>query len=321
MDAELNPAIQTPPPGELPPPSTEETVSLAEHAAQFDPKRPDPAPESDPVVAPTLAPGDRPRHRAKSQQASPADVPRIAELTKKLRDAERERDEWKAKHTPPSVPIQASPAAPAEKSPASAEKPVGKPTWDTFQNQIGETYQTWAEAQDAFADARDDWKDAQAQQVSAQRVGEQAYQQVLQSYSTKAQDYAKTTPTFFDTMAAAAPVLDSIPDLLFQAIVRHDNGPEIAYALVTHPDQLDEMCLLTDGKAVTESSVALLQRRLSHYRQPAAPIESAAPAIPRPPAPRPPNSIRTGPLKTGDDLPADGHSLAEHERAFGKKRR
>lgn len=309
----VNTAIQTPPPGEVAPPSTEEPVSLADHAAQFDPKRPEPAPTD---AEPAQLPSERPRHRARSQQASATDVPRIAELTKKLRDAERERDEWKTKAAAP-MPAPVTESIRQHEPIATVE---GKPTWKTFEEQIGTTFETWADAQDAYGDARDEWKQAQVLKSYAEQQTQHAQQQVLESYTTKAQTYAKSTPDFFDRMKAAAPILDHIPDLLFQSIVRHDNGPEIAYYLVTHPVELDTMVLLADGKSVNESSVATLQRRLSYYRQPAASIASAATVPQHTPAPRPPNAMRTAPMKTGDDLPGDGHSLAEHARAFGKRR-
>lgn len=303
MESEIvqSPVVEAPPPVQAPEPTEE--ASIADHEQQFGKGAPK-TPSED---------TEKPRHRAKSQQATPNDVPRIAELTKRLREAERERDEWKAKHSAPPEPPKAA-SAPAP------EKPADKPSWKTFEEQIGAKFESWADAQDAYIDARDAWKEAQAQKAQAVQQQTTAEQAVLRTYSTKAQEYAKTTPDFFDKMSEAAPVLDHIPDLLFQSIVRHDNGPEIAYYLVTHPVDLDEMCLLTDGKSVSDASVALLQRRLSHYRVPAAATGSVA-VVPRTIAPRPPNPVKTAPQKPGEDLPGDDASIADHERAFGKKRR
>lgn len=318
MDTEVvNPAIQTPPPGEVAPPSTEEPVSLKDHAAQFDPKRPpDPAP---PDATPAIPSTERPRHRARSQQASAADVPRIAELTKKLRDAERERDEWKSKVSAPPVAPVTEPAKavlPEKSIPSGA-----KPTWKQFEDEIGTKYETWAAAQDAFADARDEWRDTQSKQAQHEQAFKASEEHLIKSYVERAQETAKALPDFFEKTGAAKAALDAAPELLTIAVITDDKGPEIAYYLATHPETLAELSLLTDGKSVTQHSVALLQRRLSTYRVPAAPIASAPAVPPHTPAPRPPNAMRTAPMKTGDDLPGEGHSLAEHRRAFDPKAR
>ena len=316
MDTELvNPATQTPPPGEMAPPSTEAPVSLADHAAQFDPKRPPDAPPTD--AMPATPPTDRPRHCAKSQQASAADVPRIAELTKKLRDAERERDEWKSKVAAPiAVAEPAKPVLPEKPIPSGA-----KPTWKQFEDEIGTKYDSWAAAQDAYADARDDWRDQQGKQAQNEQAFKASEETLIKGYVERAQETAKAVPDFFEKTGAAKAALDAAPELLTIAVITDDKGPEIAYYLATHPETLAELSLLTDGKSVTQHSVALLQRRLSSYRLPAAPIASAPAIPPHTPAPRPPNAMRTAPMKTGDDLPGEGHSLAEHRRAFDPKAR
>src|SRR5690242_13494806 len=110
-------------------------LTLAEHQAKFypkakkgndTPKAPDRVTEAEPepVTAETKAETarndkgqfqkvEKERHRAKSQQASAEDAPRIRELTAKLRAAERERDDYKARV---SVPAATTPeSAPATK--------------------------------------------------------------------------------------------------------------------------------------------------------------------------------------------------------------
>lgn len=319
MEPEVNTAIQTPPPGEVAPPQPEETTSLADHAAQFDPKRTESA-ESVPPQEPAVAQPDRPRHRAQKDRANAEDVPRINELTQRLRQAERERDEWKTKAS--QQPLDRPREQRVDDVPRATDaRPTGKPVWQTFEAQIGEKYQTWGEAQDAYVDARDDWKESQARSAYAQQQQTQAQQTVVEAYVKRAQDYGKAHPGFHEKMKASERILDNIPDLLFQSILRLDSGPEITEYLVDHPVELDTMCLLTEGKPVTDESVARLQRRLNQYRQPAADSASAAPAMPPRLAPRPPNALRTGPLKTGDEPLAEDHSIAEHRRAFGPKRR
>lgn len=320
MDAELvNTAIQTPPPGEAAPPSTEPITSVAEHAAQFDPKRPEPPTEGEPEP-------EKPRYRAKSQRASAEDVPRIHELTKKLRDAERERDEWKSKVAAPVLTVTPPTAPPPASRAAVPDAPTAKPTWKAFEDEIGTKYSSWSDAQDAYADARDAWRehDRQQQQVTQQQSAAHAAaierdRQAIVQHQSRMQTFAEKTPDF--TTVTAELMQRALPNALLKAIATHDNGPAFVYHLAQHPDDVDDLFVASHGRSPDDDEfVATLQRRLLKLSSSAAPIASV-PGVPHVPAPRPPNAMRTAPMKTGDDPPADGHSLAEHARAYGPKRR
>jgi hypothetical protein len=100
-----------------------------------------------------------------------------------------------------------------------------------------------------------------------------------------------------------------------------DRGPEYVYYLGQHQDVLDELVLLTEGKAVTDASVAVVQRRLKQSAQAAQSTGSAAVMTPPYTPPKPPNPVRTGPIKAADELPDDTASIAEHAKHFLPKRR
>jgi len=317
MDPEIvAPATPTDP--AAPPAPSEPPVeqSIAEHEAQFGQNRPT---EEEP-------PAERPRHRAKSQQARAEDVPRIAELTKKLREAERERDEWKSKHaTPAPVAPVARETAPAPQQPP---KPPAsdKPSWKTFEAEIGSKYDTWADAQDAFADARDDWKEVDAkrtaerqQQTQTEAAAIERDRQSVVNHRQRMDAFAAKTPDFVTVTDAV--MHQNMPMALVKAIATHDNGPEFVYYLAQHPDALDDLAIVAHGRDPNDDDlVALLQRRLSHYRTAAVPAASAPP-VPARLAPRPPNAARTGSLKTSDEPPGDDASIADHERYYGRRKR
>lgn len=312
--------------------------SLAAHESTFGP----------PKVDADEAPAPRERHRARSQQASSEDFQQIQTLTKELRSKEAEL----AKIRPESLSgsprlltlrrqIQAinaelgdaapKPAVetrpiPAPVVPQSALQSPAKPVWSTFEGEIGTKYATWGDAQDAFADARDGWKEADASAKRAQsQVAEQATQQQqafdsdVRTYLTKTETYAKAHPDF---LAVTKEIRERhMPSVLLAAIVKADNPGDLVYALAQQPDATDDLYIAAAALPPTDDSVALLRRRLAKLSPQAALTGSAVTRPALPPAPKPPNPVRTGPIHTGDDLPGDESSLADHEKAFGPKRR
>lgn len=253
------------------------------------------------------------KHRAKSQQAQAGDVPRINELTQKLRAAERRAEEAeKRASTRPEPERRVEPAKP--------QTPAGEtftfPTFDEYQAQHPETdYEAW---QDARFDARLEHRDQQRAATAAVEQRNTAGRQLIESYATKKAEFTKTHPDF-DAIVESCQTTGLTP-VLESAILTDDNSAALVYYLAQHPEFYDEMLLLTDGKPLDEHYVALAQRRLRARAQTAS-TGSVAPPRLVPPAPRPPNPVRTGPMQTGDDLPGDDSSLADHEKAFGQKRR
>lgn len=254
------------------------------------------------------------RHRAKSQQATAADVPRIAKLTKELRQAQAE--------------LQAIKEAQAAKAPASPPSriavPDPPPDFTTPEPKI-EDFAHEADPYEAMVLAKAEWrleKKAHAQAVEShkkalEQSGQQAdwtFQQIAESHG-KRLDAFRATVKDWDAVVLSKTEQATTP-IMQAACMLAEDGPAFIYYLGNHPDFHDELFLLTDGKPVTEATVASLQRRL-RARVQAAPTGSAASPVVVKPAPRPPNPVRTVPQAAPKDLPGDDDSLEAHEKAFG----
>ncbi len=161
-------------------------------------------------------------------------------------------------------------------------------------------------------------EDQQRQQDHQRTLATQSYQQALESFGTKLTEFKQTHPDY-DTLAQQH-LQTFIPPSANKAILTHDNGPAFVYHLFTHPDVLAEMQFLMADRPPTDEYVALATRWLQSRIQ-AAPTGSVVPTPLKKAAPAPPNPVRTGPTRTADELPGDDASLAEHEKAFGRKRR
>lgn len=304
-------------------PEPESTV--ASHAAQFDPQRSTPMrDEAEPASTPTPAKPER--HRAQSQKARAEDVPRISELTRKLREAERELDRLRTAPTPEPRTERQPQAAPQPIRAAQTTTdgfPDAEPKLEDFHGE-DDPYSAWQRAIGRYDRKRERWEEQQqSRQTQAQTLSQDVQRLRAEQFNAHASRVAAFAPTKPDFAAKLQAANREIPPLLEQAIIEDDKGPEILYTLASDPVFLDEMHLLTDGKPVTESSVAILRRRLTAQlnRTQAAGTGSAA-AMPRTSwTARPPNPVRTSPLTTGDDPPGDGHSLAEHAKHFSPKRR
>lgn len=318
-------------------PPVEESGSLADHERSYSPdveREAEPAAaEPEPVAAETEPAVDRndkgqfkPRQRAKSQQASPEDVPRIAELTRKLREAERERDELRTRTAPP--PAQA-PAAEPEPKPTPRAAGPKFPTYDEFTSAKGYEDATW----DDYYDARARWNYAQ---VRAQERAQEAEVKARETFDTHVSAYRDALPAVYeqypDFDEVTAPNGQPIPvsKALERAVI--EAGPATAYYLATHPEEreaLTQETLIDPANPAFAAVVATTRRYLSSLvaspqrssssRAVAASTGSAL-ALVRHTAPKPPNPVRTSGQRDPDTPPGEDASLAEHERAYGPKR-
>ncbi len=357
MDVEtLTPEQPVTAPAETP---AEDSGSLADHESQFGPesKRQPPADED--------APAPKAPHRAQSHRATPNDVDDIAAQTKRLRQAEQDagitapdkkqgesdraynlrrqadvaealRDARKAgsrpaQNAPPAAlaPHQDTFSAPAARTLQPFGEPAPRP--EAFQN-ADDPAEAYYRAIAAHEFRKQIW-DAQ-QHLQAQH-SEQSHREALAAAETrrlslnaKISEYERTAPDFWQRLDEVEDL--KFPDLMGEAIARDvDNAPRLMYHLATHPDDLVDAIGYAASFAddFSESSVALVRRRLSRYLSSVqgagsqTPTGAPAPAPSVTVAPRPPTPVRTGPLKTGDEPPGDDDSLADHEKYFGRKRR
>jgi len=338
----------------LPPAEPPDTGSLEDHEAAFGPngtgvgveeertEQAVTAPEAGGDKATEAAPRDEqgkftktPRHRAKSQQASPDDVPRIRELTAKLRAAEERAAELERR--PPAAPPQQAPPPPQPRQdappPQAWTPPATRPK--PSEDEIGEKYKTYADFTEDLSEwigeQRDAKRDARLQQETRQKT----YQEWTTQYTTALAD-ARTRYADYDTQVAQADAMTAaqqivLPQVLQDAILSSPRGPDLTYYLATHPDEYRE--LIRDAWQVNHpNSIGLvrkvLESRLPPVAAPQRPMGSgaavgtgSAPRSPQlVPAPRPPNPVRTGHQKIGDDPPDDDSSLDAHEAHYYKRR-
>ncbi len=333
-----------------------EAAELIRKTRGADPALVEPTPETEP-------PRDRKgrferggfRQRANRQDATSEDVPRINELTAKWRQAERERDELRAKYegTPgaqapaagaqapgapspaPAVarPDPAGPARPAARPQRPDLKPpapftASEPTLNDFANE--------ADPLTAYHRALARFDRAKEQHDLATRYYEQETQRRGEEDQTAQHEYFSglvgghntRLQTAMATDAALKTLIDASGDVYISAPVAlafmQAGEQSVPYlrTLLEKPQLLDDLNLASLGKEPGDALVAILQRRLASAVQAAgapAPIGSAAPS-PKPPAPRPPNPIRTAPEAPPKELPGDDASWDEHRAAFHGRR-
>lgn len=340
----------TPEPAALAAPSIPEATTIAEHEAQL-------ATLNTPDDGEDAAPVERTRHRARSQRATPDDVAQIAQLTKRLREAEdalnierqpgesdrvyqlRRRAEVaelaKTKRELEAAkpePVVAAPAAvvppkptpdPAPAAPSAFTEP--EPKLEDFNNEtdpylaLSRAWAKWDRRKEHFETQQEAAKQEQTTAAQQAEAAQRAhYERLVTAYKTRATDFAKQTPDFDAVLKQAEG--RPVPPLLEQALLTADNGPQLVYTLAQQPLIHDEALLLTVGRPIDEYAVASTQRWLTQ-RLSAVTTGSATAPSPTAPVPRPLNPVRTGPMSPADEPPKDGHSLREHERFWSPKGR
>lgn len=340
-----NPAVEQPP-----------ATSLADHAAQFGATALAEAPAAEPVVDDEDA--EPSRHRAKSQNAKPADITKIAELTKQLRDAEdalglaltREEGESERafrlrqriaivdaaakanakKPQPPAEVAQPQRIDPPPPPPqATNEFTEAEPTIEQFLDKA-DPQSAYYRALAGYDRRKEEFERTQAAQLKYAEDFAKAeaarFQAIGEAHRQRLDAFRKDHPDF-DAVVSAADAdfdgmgLSKVPPALAHAIASSDKSAELIYHFARHPDELVEMILMAEGKPFTPQVVALLQRRL--LARSAAVTTGAAPIAPTETrvVPRPPTPVRTAPMKTDEQPPADEHSLKAHQHHWGKSAR
>ncbi len=256
------------------------------------------------------------KHRSKKQQARSTDVPRIAELTRRLRATEAERDALRTPATPapapviaasPVVPVAAAPTVPAPVARAAAPlPPVAAATDDPEPDatKFDDVTKYWTAV--ARWGAREELRAAHAAQEQAERARTQAAESTrLQTQWTAGITAAKAQYPDFEAVAYA-PTQIPKGSLIDAWIREHKTGPLVLYSLQKHPTELHAMLampLLEQVEALT-----LLSQRLSGPRT-AAVVTGAAPAhVSQQPVSRPPTPVRTGPMRDSD-VPPDPETV------------
>ena len=296
--------------------------SLADHEQVFGD-----AAERQPAVAP-VEPADtdaegrerdetgkfKPRHRAKSQQASAEDVPRINELTRKLREAES-RAEAAERRAAERRDDRREPERPAA-------EPAKAPTFPKFEQWL--TANPDRDFED-YIDARYGYH------RYLEREQEAAYARAKETHDLvttfKADPFIAETPDFREVVSGENAETSKVVE---HAVLRV--GPKAAYYLATHPDERialtqDTLYVHPDDPAFATvvattrrylASLVASEQRSSSSRT-AADTTGAALALVSQPKPKPPTPVRTGALRQDAAPPGDDAPLDDHERAYYPK--
>ena len=276
--------------------------------------------EPEPEAEPGRDRGGRFRHRAKSQQARAEDVPRINELTAKLRQAEAELQTLRAGASPRAEarPMPAAPGPPPTMPALPPTRP--KPTED----EVGGKYPAYSDFTEDLAAWKYEQLDQQREALSRERQRVQTETERVSAYQAKVA-VAKRDHPDFDTVVQGAQV--GVSPSMHDAIMTSDQSAEIVYYLATHQDECAELARDTADSPVSAAPILrkfLESRLVATPRLPsaAAAVTGSVPGGSSAPVPRPPNPVRTGPTPWTDrQPPGDDASLEEHERYYTRPRR
>lgn len=319
----------------------EAPTSLEDHEAQYGPHRDEDAPppsaastESAAVEAKTTEQQRREkatgrftegkaRHRAESQKARAGDVPRINELTRKLKERDDELSRLRAQ-----APAQ---AAQPFQPPVQRQEPQAPPQAAAPQRRwLGDTRND-PEPQERdfggdpmkFLDARYEWLARGVNRFDRkEQQDHQERESVNISFATRAHSVAQAKPDF-EQVVGALDQSRRIPagSAIDQFILTDDKGPDVLYHLASNTQELDALLRIPVLQQIKH--LALLSQRYDT----ASPLSVAAGTTTSAPRsnvrylpPRPPNVVRTE-AQRGESAPpsADG-TLAGHEKQYGPRR-
>lgn len=338
-------AVQLEPVESVTPPPVPEAASISDHAAAFSKEAKSEehkALEASDASAPAdETPQERQqrrdkatgqfregkvRHRAKSAQATAADVPRIQKLTVERNQEREARTAVEAKLAALEAEVQrlkvtGAPAAQV----AEARADVREARQEIAANGApDENDPKYAGDWQKYQDDRAAWIAEQKWTEKEQARQAQAQEQQWRTEWTKKVDAVKAKYPDYEQVAFLPAHLEPIPQgSVIDNFVRYDDaGPEILYHLHKHPEELDAIFRLPTVLAQAKHLALLSQRFASSSTEQAGNTGSAARRNVVVLPPKPPNPVRTEAQRVSDAPVTDGSlSIAEHSRTFGAKRR
>lgn len=325
----------------------EAPLSIMEHAAEFGPNRDRSAPPATSVELPANATPEekaahhsaqqkreketgqftegKRRNRAAKDAASPADVPRIQELSRKNKELTDELAKYKAMppvqapngngngngHAAPEVAPQAvqRPQAPLQARSAETDDPEPKEADEKYAADPMKFFQEWSRW-----NVRDEHRKIQATQTQQQREFD-----INSSFAQRAAKVIEDKKDFAEVVgrldAAKAIPKGSVVD---EFILTDDNGPNVLYHLASNPQQLDALLQIPVFQQMKH--LALLSQRFdaSPPSQTSGVTGSDATPKVRYLPPKPPNPVRTEAQRaSGGPAPTDGSlSVMSHAKQF-----
>ena len=265
---------------------------------------------------------DEPKRHARKDIATPEDVPRIRELTAKYRNEERLRLAAEARLAQYEAQTAQAPAFQAPAGPVPLQHAIAQPDTSRPALTDAEFYTAYPDATIAdFMDYRyayrDALKEAQHTQQTNQSEIDAFTEKTETDHRSRIEAYAAKVPDW-DQIIESAKDVPTTP-VVDWAVKLHPRGPEVVLHLARHPEDAFSLALQTRQAPLDEASVAWTQRLFDRWLTPAS-TASGRPAR-HPIAPPPPNAVRTGPIKTGDEPPADGAGIRAHAKYFGYEKR
>lgn len=308
------PADAATPPAEPAAPAPEQTV--AEHEAE--------------------SPVKQRRRHARSHIAAPEDVPRIAALTKKLRETEAELAA--AKNGKPAEAVTPTPAAPVTQTtpaaPAQAPTAAAAATAPALVPVAPVEDDPEPDPADYLNDPSKNYVKDQARWEARQAIREENTRVAAATAAARERDYwmlreADAIKAYSDFKAVAyGPSPIPKGSMVDRFIREAAGGLHVLYHLHKNRAELDKMLALpifdpATNRAPQIEALSQLALRLAptNGRQAAAPTGSVAPPSPPTRQPRPPNPVRTGPAPSGNEPPGENASVSEHEKFWNQRRR
>jgi hypothetical protein len=266
-------------------PSISDIRAMLAPEAAAPPAEAKPATEKKPDSEPAAAEGTPARERgedgkfkaadkaaeAPAEGAEPGDTPnvqkRISKLVAEARQAQRERDELKAK--------LATGSQPENKAQPAAAAPTGKPDPKKFS-----TYEEYTEALALWTvESRLAREDQTKQQAKAGETWKQRVAAATEAY-----------PDYDEVMTGAASL--PISQVMHEAIIDSELGPQLAYYLATNPDEAARIQALSPNAGAREMGKIEAKLAAAKPAEPskpaaaaAAPAKPAAKPLPKPAAP------------------------------------
>lgn len=193
---------------------------------------------------------------------------RIAELTRKARELEEDRDNWRTKAESAPAP---KPEPPQARQQPNAE---GKPKLTQFVAEL-KADELYEDAVERYNDAVADWRDQQNQKRAEERTHQERTQQVQTKIKTRMEEVATKFDDFNEVVESkwAPPAIQSaISDYMTD-----DGNLEVLYHLAKDSSEVERIAALPKSRQLAE--LGKLEDRISKPQsKPTAPPVSKAPA-------------------------------------------
>lgn len=242
---------------------------------------PEPAPASEPADS-QERPAAQPQ--VKEEPVTPGVQKRIDKAVAQQRQAERERDELKARiaameQGPRPAPATTQPEkpAPAATEPSGSSDPRDPKPTDKLNPATQKPWQNWNE----YQDAKDAWLVREGTRRAQATMQQQRLAEQMEQKWTDAMHEAAESPGFEDIDEVLTAATDiKVPPAIAQAALLSPEGPKILYQIAKDPDLAKSLLKLSPFDQVR--AFAALEAELP--KADAAPKPQPVSKAPRPPA-------------------------------------